>query len=295
MQPLKLEELEDLNFSTPQLYRKLVKLTNVIRNKYVPGTRGQGYLHQITNDEDTEEMSSKVLEEVIEPEDTAGQRVQSAPVANSVAPGETFQDVQDKWSQDLVFRSVPSFENPESGGDMYENQMGARNLEENQHHHQEPTNNRMRTRFGGQKHVKVYNSTIDLSIKRSTLKGNCYEIEDNFKVPLFRASDKFSFTARKSALAHHKQECSENFCKICDLATKIKNFDWDPASFGRYNLKSNLKEIIKIKSNKKVQFSNTVSFSQGTGLIGVNINLNNIFSACIHNVSFTELKYLTTS
>ena len=44
LSPLNLELLEELSYSTPQLYKNLVKLTNLMRNKYKPGYwRQQGF------------------------------------------------------------------------------------------------------------------------------------------------------------------------------------------------------------------------------------------------------------
>ena len=180
--------------------------------------------------------------------------------------------------------------------------------------------NKRITRYRGKKHVPVY--TLNLEEQRGKLENICdqdmenvklksqksiinckdYSREPNFSPQLVRAEGKSAFYSRKRALASHALMCEEAFCQICNLAQKVKAFQYVPSNLSRYN------ETLKCSprfqnSTKKVKFAISDGFEKSDGFAKsdefliydrkkLDLNLASLFQACEHNISFKELTLL---
>ena len=124
---------------------------------------------------------------------------------------------------------------------------------------------KMKTRFRGTKHVKVYGAHptpgIHKSIQtpkthKSILKPTNYQLLQNFIPDQLKAVGKHSFYARKSAFSIHSQVCNVPDCSACLCAKKVLHLRFDPGNFSKYMYSQYPQITLKNKSiNKKVTFN----------------------------------------
>ena len=269
VQQLKLESLEEITYSTPELYNRLVGIRNRLRNKYIPGTKTRDQLFQIP-------LTNSLYD--------TGQRDDHSSGSDEPQGIEEGDPVEkkDDLAPDGAFRRAPTFLDPaEDTEDTIEI---------------EPEIQKINTRFKGKKHVPIYRIGIsenkNLQNLRSILSKTNYTFNSNFDVTNFRGVDKSSFKARKLALESHQFECKLGLCEICNMYKQIKSYKWDGSCLGRYNLRHAIHEKKSTLKRKNVTFDKSVLIKQPMNS-NFTINLSQVYQACNFNISFKELALLT--
>ena len=160
---------------------------------------------------------------------------------------------------------------------------------------------KMKTRFGGTKHVKVYGahptpgtheSIQTPGAHKSILKPTNYKIFQNFISDQLKALNKHSFYARKQAFNIHSQVCDVPHCSICSCAKKVHHLRFNPGNFSKYMYSEYPQITLRNKSkNKTVTFvDNTILEKSKFKRFHLSKKL--VEMACEHCVSFTEVNLL---
>ena len=121
-----------------------------------------------------------------------------------------------------------------------------------------------------------------------------YKFNSNYDLTNFRGVDQASFKARKKALENHQWECKLSLCEICNLSRQVKDYRWDASCLGRYHQRHEIHEKGRNLKQKCVTFDKAVLFRQPMNY-NLSIDLSKIYQACLHNISFKELRLMTSN
>ena len=160
---------------------------------------------------------------------------------------------------------------------------------------------KMRTRFRGTKHVKVYGahptpgtheSIQTPGTHKSILKPTNYKMFQNFISDQLKALGKHSFYARKQAFNIHSQVCDVPHCSMCLCAKKVHHLKFDPGNFSKYMYSQYPQITLKNKSiNKKVTFNDNKTPEKST-FKKFHLSKKLVEMACELCVSFKEINLL---
>ena len=161
---------------------------------------------------------------------------------------------------------------------------------------------KMKTRYGGTRHVKVYGahptpgtheSIREPKTHKSILKPTNYKIFQNFISDQLKALSKHSFYARKQAFNIHSQVCNALDCSTCSCAKKVHHLKFDPGNFSKYMYSEYPQITLKNKSmNKKVIFADNTT-PEKRDFKKFHLSKKLVEKACEHCVSFTEINLLS--
>jgi hypothetical protein len=130
--------------------------------------------------------------------------------------------------------------------------------------------------------------------KSSLLKSfRGYREENNFDINKFRLTDQSEFKAIKKALDLHVKVCFQIGCEACVFYNAIKNMVYTTNDLPKYNFGHH--DITDIKINKekcKVQFNQTLDFSNGDEKQLIEINWTKIQLSTYFCCSLREMKIM---
>ena len=324
---LDLHTLEMYNFSSPTFYKNLQKLTDMVRRKYVPPRwLTPPGLHLLNpNDEvlredhgidDTDSVGdnvtdddNKITEVTDDNRDIYTTDDGSVPVTgDDTNITEVTNDNEDMYTTDGGSVEKHKASVPTSRGEE-----GEEDEEEEDGRNGEMRNGldgtevrdvpeKMKTRYGGTRHVKVYGthptpgaheSILEAKTHKSILKPTNYKIFQNFISDQLKALSKHSFYARKQAFNIHSQVCNALDCSTCSCAKKVHHLKFDPGNFSKYMYSEYPQITLKNKSmNKKVIFADNTT-PEKRDFKKFHLSKKLVEKACEHCVSFTEINLLS--
>ena len=160
---------------------------------------------------------------------------------------------------------------------------------------------KMKTRFRGTKHVRVYGahptpgtheSIQTPRTHKSILKPTNYKMFQNFISDQLKALGKHSFYARKQAFNIHTQVCDVPHCSMCACAMKVHHLRFDPGNFSKYMYCQYPQVTLKNKSiNKKVTFADNTT-PEKSEFKKLYLSKKLVEMACEHCVSLSEINLL---
>ena len=286
---LSLETLEEYNFSTPNLWKNLQKLTDKSRNRYqAPSSRPSG-LKLLKEGQAVPTLDNAQTEYQPEEREVANTPQEHGEVTNYIE------------SPPLLFTNTDDVVNVHGDGQAHEDVGVEVNDEPTQLPSQDGPEKRV-TRFKGLKHVPIYSTGIVKTLgngqPKSILRGTFYKSLNNFQPDKLRIIPQDQFSARLAALTIHKEICTTSLCDICRLFGLVSKFKFNPGDYSRYVEKQALlhplNTLKKVRSVPQVCFDvKTVSCKQKP-YVGVAINLATIEQACRNNVSLIETNLIKT-
>ena len=327
LERLNLDKLTEISFYTPTLFDGLVKLSNMARNKYVPGRKDNG-LHLLQPQEqglaepDPEEAQEHQGLDGLDPEEAQEiTDLGAQELTNMGAQNEHFitdeKTVTEKDNgleepgRQIVTDSDDGLDNgeiTESAGNPA-NEPGDDSMEKHgdgTHTHTglstaPPRNRRYNTRFKGERHVPIYTSQLSNISRqvatRSILKISKdfpYNFKQNFNPQELRKVDYPLFVTRRKALKLHKEVCADNLCRTCELCDKIATFTFNQLDFTRYKDQADIPAPAGQNSKKlpsRVRFTviETPGKSKHKPVV---VNSTTFMAALKSNVSISETKLL---
>ena len=270
LRELSFTDLENVHFGSPELYKKLAKLTLRMRNKYQAGQQlPQGL--KLLRDWPSEKVENMDVVGNSEPEvlDVTGN------------DGEEDRDrVETEEDQIIMDTESAAHQNLESAAHRdLDSEIGNVNEHEDKAY--------MNTRFRGKKHVRVYTLDMMRNSIQSILTGHGnYNKLSNFNVGLLRTLSKEAFHAHKKALSNHKDICTVSLCDICEYLGRINSYSYDVKNFARYIMPLCNDQPKVLKTKKAVRFKNSVVSEKP--LKGFQVNFSSLEVACMFNVSLKE-------
>ena len=296
---LSLETLEEYNFSTPNLWKNLQKLTDKSRNRYqAPSSRPSG-LKLLKEGQAAPTLDHADTE--YQPEDRE--------VTNTYDFTDNPQEHGEVTNYTGEFNGSPPdlFGNTDNmvnvhGDDRAHEDVGEEAIDEPPQLPSQVGPEKRVTRFKGLKHVPVYSTgvvkTLGSNQPKSILRRTFYKTISNFQPDKLRTIPQDLFSARLAALNIHKEVCTEYLCDICRFFGMVSKFKFNPGDYSRYVEKQDLlhplKTMKKEKSEPKVYFDVKTVRCKQKPYVGVAINLTTIEQACRNNVSFMETNLIKT-
>ena len=132
---------------------------------------------------------------------------------------------------------------------------------------------------------------LKLNAKSLLISYKGYNGINNFDLNRLRLTDKSEFQAIKRASNLHIRVCIQEGCETCIFYKKIKNIGYTANDLPKYNISNHNISDTKIKKEKcKVQFNQTLNFSDGDDKQLIKINWTQIQLSTYFCCSLREMK-----